>query len=69
MENFLRSLDGGKNQRRIQRTLTTSSHGAFSEMDSEVVPSSLAGIAHILRVANEIEDEKPRVAYLCKTLL
>ena len=38
-------------------------------MDFEIVPSSLAGIAHILRVANEIEDEKPRVAYLCKTLL
>ena len=69
MENSLHTLDGRKNQRRIQRTLTTSSHGAFSEMDSEVVPSSLAGIAHILRVANEIEEEKPRVAYLCKTLL
>nr|XP_029122971.1 callose synthase 5 [Elaeis guineensis] len=31
----------------------------------EVVPPSLAGIATILRVASEIEQERPRVAYLC----
>lgn len=31
----------------------------------EVVPPSLAGIAPILRVAAEIEQERPRVAYLC----
>lgn len=35
-------------------------------VDSELVPSSLASIAPILRVANEIEKENPRVAYLCK---
>ncbi|XP_073280004.1 callose synthase 7-like isoform X2 [Primulina huaijiensis] len=35
-------------------------------VDSETVPSSLASIAPILRVANEIEPENRRVAYLCR---
>ncbi|URE15445.1 callose synthase [Musa troglodytarum] len=34
--------------------------------DNEVVPSSLGTIAPILRVASEIEAERPRVAYLCR---
>ena len=37
-------------------------------VDSELVPSSLASIAPILRVANEIQKDSPRVAYLCMPL-
>ncbi|KAL5053268.1 hypothetical protein RYX36_033950 [Vicia faba] len=44
-------------------TATTFSLEVF---DNEVVPSSLAPISPILRVANEIESERPRVAYLCR---
>ncbi|CAA0816289.1 Callose synthase 7 [Striga hermonthica] len=53
--------------RRITRAPTmvdaTDDNGA---VDSEIVPSSLASIAPILRVANEVEKENPRVAYLCR---
>ncbi|GAB4842952.1 Callose synthase 7 [Ancistrocladus abbreviatus] len=35
-------------------------------IDSELVPSSLAVIAPFLRVANELEKDNPRVAYLCR---
>lgn len=38
-------------------------------IDSELVPSSLASIAPVLRVANEIEQFNPRVAYLCMFFL
>ncbi|XP_022741019.1 callose synthase 7-like isoform X4 [Durio zibethinus] len=34
--------------------------------DSELVPSSLASIVPILRVANEIQKDNARVAYLCR---
>uniref|UniRef100_A0A803KX00 1,3-beta-glucan synthase n=1 Tax=Chenopodium quinoa TaxID=63459 RepID=A0A803KX00_CHEQI len=34
--------------------------------DHEVVPSSLVSIVPILRVASEIEPERPRIAYLCR---
>jgi callose synthase len=37
--------------------------------DNEVVPSTLNSIAPILRVAAEIEHERPRVAYLCMCIL
>ncbi|KAL9422968.1 hypothetical protein AB3S75_035118 [Citrus x aurantiifolia] len=37
-----------------------------SAIDSELVPSSLAAIAPVLRVANQIEKDNPRVAYLCR---
>ncbi|KAM7275814.1 hypothetical protein ACFE04_017680 [Oxalis oulophora] len=34
--------------------------------DNEVVPSFLGFITPILRIASEIENERPRVAYLCR---
>ncbi|XAR73156.1 1,3-beta-glucan synthase [Bertholletia excelsa] len=49
--------------RRPSRSATTFSMEVF---DTEVVPASIAPIAPVLRVANEIQNERPRVAYLCR---
>lgn len=50
--------------RRPSRSAATTTFSS-EVFDNEVVPSSLASISPILRVANEIEGERPRVAYLC----
>eukprot|EP00250_Pteridium_aquilinum_P011201 c19900_g1_i1 orf=712-6561(-) len=64
MEGSREVPDGGGPPRRIQRTFTVGA--SIDVMDPEVVPSSLAVIAPILRVANEVEQYNPRVAYLCR---
>ncbi|KAK7247578.1 hypothetical protein RIF29_42463 [Crotalaria pallida] len=51
--------------RRPSRSATTTTV-SMEVFDNEVVPSSLATISPILRVAKEIENERPRVAYLCR---
>ncbi|KAF7833505.1 callose synthase 7-like [Senna tora] len=47
-------------------TRTVELQNEENTVDSEIVPSSLAVIVPILRAANEIEQENPRVAYLCR---
>ncbi|KAI5335429.1 hypothetical protein L3X38_025562 [Prunus dulcis] len=51
--------------RRPSRSAATTTFST-EVFDNEVVPSALASIAPILRVANEIDRERPRVAYLCR---
>ncbi|PKI42246.1 hypothetical protein CRG98_037362 [Punica granatum] len=51
--------------RRPSRSAATTTFST-EVFDNEVVPSSLSIIAPILRVANEINHERPRVAYLCR---
>ncbi|XP_022879526.1 callose synthase 5-like [Olea europaea var. sylvestris] len=52
----------------IRRPSRSAANTVFSMevFDNEVVPSSLQSIAPILRVATEIEADRPRVAYLCR---
>ncbi|VAH54461.1 unnamed protein product [Triticum turgidum subsp. durum] len=53
--------------RNLSRAITMRTEGfSGEEEESELVPSSLAPIVPILRAANAIEDENPRVAYLCR---
>ncbi|EPS63966.1 hypothetical protein M569_10816, partial [Genlisea aurea] len=51
--------------RRASRSAATTTF-SLEVFDNEVVPSSLQSIAPILRVAAEIQNERPRVAYLCR---
>ncbi|KAK7369494.1 hypothetical protein VNO80_11533 [Phaseolus coccineus] len=51
--------------RRPSRSAATTTF-SMEVFDNEVVPSSLASISPILRVANEIQSDRPRVAYLCR---
>ncbi|XVE83338.1 hypothetical protein DITRI_Ditri16bG0080900 [Diplodiscus trichospermus] len=51
--------------RRPSRSAATTTFST-EVLDNEVVPSSLSSIAPILRIAKEIEHERPRVAYLCR---
>ncbi|KAL3844742.1 hypothetical protein ACJIZ3_002145 [Penstemon smallii] len=51
--------------RRASRSAATTTF-SMEVFDNEVVPSSLQSIAPILRVATEIQSERPRVAYLCR---
>lgn len=58
---------GGGGPSLMRRASRSSATTTFSMevFDNEVVPSSLQSIAPILRVAAEIQAERPRVAYLC----
>ncbi|KAI3933587.1 hypothetical protein MKX01_032692 [Papaver californicum] len=47
-------------------TGTATTTFSLEVFDNEVVPSSLGSIVPILRVASEVEPERPRVAYLCR---
>ncbi|KAL7588235.1 hypothetical protein Lser_V15G39895 [Lactuca serriola] len=51
--------------RRPSRNAATTTF-SMEVFDNEVVPSSLQQIAPILRVATEIQQDRPRVAYLCR---
>jgi callose synthase len=60
------NVDSPKGQmRRMPSRSGAATTFSMEVFDNEVVPASLASISPILRVANEIETERPRVAYLC----
>ncbi|KAM7257949.1 hypothetical protein ACFE04_013690 [Oxalis oulophora] len=60
------TLDAGSVlMRRPSRSAATTMFST-EVFDKEVVPSSLGSIAPILRIASEVENERPRVAYLCR---
>lgn len=52
--------------RRPSRTSAAMTTFSMEVFDNEVVPPTLGSIAPILRVAAEIEQERPRVSYLCE---
>ncbi|KAJ4765201.1 glucan synthase-like 3 [Rhynchospora pubera] len=52
--------------RRPSRSAAMNNTFSMEVFDNEVAPPSLNQIAPILRVAAEIEAERPRVAYLCR---
>ncbi|KAI6697154.1 hypothetical protein NL676_017273 [Syzygium grande] len=60
------SRSGSGKMTRAQTMLVDHPNEDASAVDSELVPSSLNPIVPILRVANEIEKDNPRVAYLCR---
>ena len=60
--------EGGGPRRSYTRlpTYLDQNDGDRNVADSELVPSSLAVIAPTLRVANEIENDNPGIAFHCK---
>ncbi|KAK9004279.1 hypothetical protein V6N11_002084 [Hibiscus sabdariffa] len=51
---------------RVQTTMVGNPSNDSTTALSEMVPSTLAPIVPILRVADEIEKDNPRVAYFCR---
>lgn len=53
----------------LTRSLTSGREHVSERFDSERLPATLASeIQKFLRVANLIDNEEPRIAYLCKFL-
>lgn len=55
--------------RRPSRSSGATTNFTLEVFDNEVVPPTLSSIAPILHVAREVESERPRVAYLCKSFI